>query len=139
MTRNWRRANRAILLLLAAALAAAAAGAAEQGSEPKRVHIYYDRVPHADPTFHFGRVHALFLQNLLGHFPHVQQHVIPIERYQSGDLEHCAAAIYLGTLVGRWRPEDPGAAIEALRPKYSARARPNRRYRSAPYSSPARQ
>jgi len=75
------------------------------GAERKRVHIYYDRVPEAKSAYHFGRVHALFLQNLLGHFPHVQQHVIPIERYQSGDLDRCFAAIYLGTYYNNEVPE----------------------------------
>jgi uncharacterized protein YdaL len=66
-------------------------------AETKCVRIYYDRVPDAKPTYHFGRVHALFLQNLLGHFPNVQQHVIPIQRYRPGDIDRSFATIYLGT------------------------------------------
>ena len=66
-------------------------------AEHKRVHIYYDSVPEAKTPFYVGRIHALMLQNLLGHFPNVQQHIIPIQRYQAGDLDDCFAAIYLGT------------------------------------------
>jgi uncharacterized protein YdaL len=35
----------------------------------------------------------------------VQQHIIPIERYQAGDLERCSAAIYLGTYYDNQVPE----------------------------------
>jgi uncharacterized protein YdaL len=80
-----------VVLLL---LACPNAGFATEG---KTVRIYYDAVPGAEPAYHFGRTHALMLQNLLGHFPEVQQHVIPIERYQAGDMDRCAATIYLGT------------------------------------------
>ena len=80
-------------------------GHAGLGAETKRVHIYYDRVPEAKTPYHFGRIHALFLQNLLGHFPHVQQEVIPIQNYQPGDLEQCFAAIYLGTYYNNQVPE----------------------------------
>jgi uncharacterized protein YdaL len=77
--------NRTLGVLLMLVLSACApAGVA---AETKRVRIYYDRVPDAEPAYHFGRIHALFLQNLLGHFPNVQQEVVPIQQYQSGDLD----------------------------------------------------
>jgi len=73
--------------------------------EYKHVRIYYDRVPDANPSHHVGRAHALMLQNLLGHFPNVQQHVIPIERYQAGDMDCCFATIYLGTYYNNHVPD----------------------------------
>jgi hypothetical protein len=62
---------------------------------PKCANIYYDRSPKAGYTF--GRTHALFLQNLLGHFPNIQQYVAPIETYIEGEIDRCEATIYLGT------------------------------------------
>ncbi len=64
---------------------------------PKCTQIYYDAVPGAKTPYRYGRTHALELQNLLGHFPHIQQYVIPIEKYEKGQLERCAASFYLGT------------------------------------------
>jgi len=66
-------------------------------ARPKCVQVYYDRVPGVVPDYLFGRTHAIFLQNLLGHFPHIQQYIIPIERYERGQLERCVSSIYLGT------------------------------------------
>lgn len=65
--------------------------------QAKCVQIFYDRAPKSAKPYAFGRVHALFLQNLLGHFPNIQQKVIPIEAYREGMLEDCAASLYLGT------------------------------------------
>jgi len=62
----------------------------------KCVRIYYDSVP-TKQDYRYGRVHAMFLQNLLGHFPAYQQYVSPIERYQKGDIDNCDATFYLGT------------------------------------------
>ena len=78
-----------LLLLAGAARAAQAPGGCVQ--------IYYDSVPKAVPAYTYGRVHALELQNLLGHFPSLRQIVIPIERYEPGQLERCGASFYLGT------------------------------------------
>ena len=61
----------------------------------KCVQLYYDRLPGKDYTF--GRIHMVFLQNLMAHFPHIKQYVAPIESYRSQDLEKCFATIYLGT------------------------------------------
>lgn len=68
-----------------------------QKASAKCVQIFYDRAPQAQSHYYFGRQHAMMLQNLLGHFPHIQQYVKPIEMYETGDLEKCAANIYLGT------------------------------------------
>lgn len=72
----------------------------------KCVQIYYDAVPAAKTPYLYGRTHALMLQNLLGHFPNIQQRVIPIERYEKGQLERCAASFYLGTYFDNAPPAD---------------------------------
>ena len=92
-----------IIPLVALGLLAASARAAEA---PKCVQIYYDSVPAASPRYRHGRVHALQLQNLLGHFPHIQQFVIPVERYEKGQLGRCAASFYLGTYFDNALPPD---------------------------------
>ncbi len=61
----------------------------------KCVNILYDRSP--DPKYVFGRTHVIYLQNLLGHFPNIQQFIKPIELYKKGDIEKCHATFYLGT------------------------------------------
>ena len=61
------------------------------------VQVYYDAVPGAATPYTYGRVHAQHLQNLLGHFPDLSQIVIPIERYEKGQLDRCRASFYLGT------------------------------------------
>lgn len=63
----------------------------------KCAQIYYDQVPAAQPEFTYGRTMAIFLQNLLGHFPDVQQYVIPIEKYEKGQLDRCETSFYLGS------------------------------------------
>jgi uncharacterized protein YdaL/SAM-dependent methyltransferase len=62
----------------------------------RRVLILYDRAPAGKPPFAYGRMMALLLQNLLGHFPHLRQVVVPIDRYASGSIDDCAATFYLG-------------------------------------------
>jgi uncharacterized protein YdaL len=66
----------------------------------KCLNIFYDGLPHIpekDKSKYFGKIHSIFLQNLAGHFPNVQQYLIPIELYQKGDIDACEASIYLGT------------------------------------------
>lgn len=72
----------------------------------KCVQIYYDRMPRESPEYTYGRLHALFVQNLLGHFPHIQQIVIPIEQYEPNQLNRCAASIYLGTYCDNYLPRE---------------------------------
>jgi adsorption protein B len=67
------------------------------------VHIYYDRGPEG---YWIGRTYALFAQNLLGHFPELQQIISPIEFYKKGDLERCRASIYIGSHYESQIPED---------------------------------
>jgi uncharacterized protein YdaL len=87
-----------VLLLLAAV-------ARSEPPPAKCVQIYYDAAPQAAAPYAFGRVHAIFLQNLLGHFPALQQYVLPIESYRSGQLSRCAASFYLGTYFDNRVPE----------------------------------
>lgn len=87
----------ALALLTAAAPAAAA---------PKCAQIFYDAVPSASPRYLHGRAHALQLQNLLGHFPHIQQIVVPVERYRKGQLGRCETSFYLGTWFDNALPRD---------------------------------
>ena len=58
------------------------------------VQVYYDQGP-AD--YWIGRTYAVFMQNLLGHFPELQQIISPIEAYKKGDIERCRATIYISS------------------------------------------
>jgi len=73
----------------------------------KCVQIYYDHAPTtSDPAYYQGRLYAIGLQNLLAHFPTIQQYIIPIELYQKGQLERCEASFYLGTYYNNTLPQD---------------------------------
>ena len=61
------------------------------------IQIVYDEVDGQSGGVPIGRIHALFLQNLLGHFPRWQQIVFPIHKYRAGQVEKCEALVYLGT------------------------------------------
>ncbi|AZZ35311.1 hypothetical protein CIK05_00335 [Bdellovibrio sp. qaytius] len=67
------------------------------------VQIFYDRGPQ---DYWIGHANAVFMQNLLGHFPHLQQVVEPIENYKKGDIERCKASVYIGTHFMSVIPED---------------------------------
>ena len=71
--------------------------AVARNASQKCLQIYYDAVPSDPKMTRFGRLHALHLDNLVGHFPKIQTYVIPLARYQAGDIERCASSIYLGT------------------------------------------
>ena len=60
----------------------------------KCVNIYYDQV---SEDYTLGEIHSIFVRNLVAHFPNIQQYVSPIGKYKKGDLNRCAASIYLGT------------------------------------------
>lgn len=84
--------------MIAVIAALALGGSAARAAPPRKcAQIYYDAVPGAFPPYAFGRTHELFLENLLGHFPDVQAIVIPVERYERGQLARCQASFYLGT------------------------------------------
>ena len=67
------------------------------------VNIFYDRSE--DASYWMGRAYAIFLQNLLGHFPQLQQIVSPIELYRKGDTEKCRATFYLGSYFSSRIPQ----------------------------------
>jgi len=77
-----------------------------QSQNYKCVQIFYDKAENAQPTYYLGRIHAMYLENILGHFRNVQRYVIPIERYQPGQLERCEASFYLGTYYNTQIPEN---------------------------------
>lgn len=65
------------------------------------VNIYHDESSQEDAAQ--GPVNAIFLANLLGHWPQFEVRVTPIEEYGAGDAAGCAATFYIGT--------DPGADV----------------------------
>ncbi len=67
------------------------------------VQVYYDQGP-AD--YWIGRTYGVFTQNLLGHFPELQQIIAPIETYRKGDIENCRATIYIGSYFNNEVPVD---------------------------------
>lgn len=91
---------------MAALAATTTATAVTPPPPPKCVQIFYDKAPQATTPYYYGRTHAIFAQNLLGHFPHVQQIVSPIEKYKKGQLDKCQANIYLATYYGNAIPQD---------------------------------
>jgi len=64
--------------------------------EPKEagcVQVFYDKSEeHGD----LARSYALMILNLMGHFPHYQQIIGPMDRYKKGDLDKCKASFYIG-------------------------------------------
>ena len=59
------------------------------------VNIYYDRGP--TPDYWIGRTYANFTQNIIAHFPHLQQKLGAIEDYKAGQIEECKATIYIAS------------------------------------------
>lgn len=74
-------------------------------SESPCIQIFFDDPPAEEPNRYFGRIHAMFIQNLMGHFPRWQQKVSSIQNYTSGELETCEASIYIGTYFKTEVPE----------------------------------
>lgn len=72
----------------------------------KCVQIFYDSVPGASPPYTDGRAQASLLENLIAHFPHIQQYVIPVEKYQKNQLSQCAANFYLGSYYDNPVPQE---------------------------------
>jgi len=68
-----------------------------RAQESPCVQIFYDQQPPDESNRFFGRIHTIFIQNLIGHFPRWHQYVSPIQKYSEGQLERCEANIYLGT------------------------------------------
>ncbi len=73
-------------------------------AEPDCVRIYYDRP--AKPGAETGPTYALFLQNLLGHFPDLKPNAQPVVNYRRGEIEQCRASFYIGSDYASDIPED---------------------------------
>lgn len=70
---------------------------ARSNVQPECVRIIYDAIPGDTKMTYFGRIHSMFLENVLGHFPHLQTIVSPMSKYMPGDIDKCKATIYLST------------------------------------------
>ncbi|MBS0359441.1 MAG: hypothetical protein JSS53_09245, partial [Proteobacteria bacterium] len=70
-----------------------------QASPTKCVQIFYlHNLDLANPSKKFPNLlNAIYLKNLLGHFPNIESHILPIEEYKSGQIEQCFTSFYLGT------------------------------------------
>lgn len=76
---------------------------AQTSSANDCVRVYYDRGP---VEYWIGRTYAIYTQNLLGHFPELQQIIAPIETYKKGEIETCQATIYIGSYFDSKIPQD---------------------------------
>lgn len=63
-------------------------------SSDKCINIFYDEGPE---DYIFGRVYAIYLRNLLGHFPERKIRMGEVEKYKSGQIEECQTTFYLGS------------------------------------------
>ena len=79
-----------LTLLIATGAVSTEARAADQC-----VGIYHGE--HSSNAAAQGPVNAIFLANLLGHWPQFEVRVAPVESYSAGDAENCAATFYIGT------------------------------------------
>lgn len=52
-----------------------------------------------------AQIHAIYLQNLLGHFPGWEPRPRPIESYQSGQLDECRVNFYIGLYYDNKLPQ----------------------------------
>lgn len=67
------------------------------------INIFYDRSKESD--YQYGRTTAIFLENLLGHFPEFRPAVAPIETYEKGQIERCRASFYIGSYYDNGIPK----------------------------------
>lgn len=66
--------------------------------EASCLNIYHDEVDaSASAAEQVGPMNAIMLANLLGHWPHYEIRVRPIEDFKSADLESCKATFYVST------------------------------------------
>ncbi len=90
--REWWAAG---LLVGGLALTAAAA-------PTLRVCVYYDSGK--TPSYRNGELHAIMLENLLGHFREVKLSLAPAAGYRAGGLSSCDRAAYIGSYYGERLP-----------------------------------
>lgn len=72
--------------------------------DKKCVLIYYDKSD--DKDYNLGEVYSTYLQNLLGHFPELDQFVAPIESYKKGEINKCKSSFYIGSYFDNKVPQD---------------------------------
>lgn len=66
--------------------------------------FYSDPLPASSPYRDGGRVHAIHLANLLGHFPGYQIVVKRISEYRAGDASASVRTFYIGTVFDEVMP-----------------------------------
>jgi uncharacterized protein YdaL len=93
------RAPLAALLLLAAGLARAGG----QAAPGMTVCVFYDAGK--DGKFKNGRLHAIMLENLLGHFREARVSLKAVQEAPSGELDGCDRAAYVGSYYDEPLPE----------------------------------
>ncbi len=60
------------------------------------VHVFYDKTPPVGFNS-LGKIYAVNLLNLLGHFSEFQRHLTAVEDYKSGDINKCGVNILIDT------------------------------------------
>lgn len=66
------------------------------------VQIFFDRTTIAGREN--GKLYALMVSNLIGHFPEVLRVISPIELYRKGDMERCESNFYISSYFGNAIP-----------------------------------
>ena len=99
---------RAIRLVIALLIAVLAPIAAQTTPPPPQVLIIYDGRADLEvrtPAYQIkGYIHALFIQNLLGHFG-LTGEVISFDKYQPGQLQHYRAGFFVGVATAADLPD----------------------------------
>ena len=98
---------RAAGILLGALCAAWARAAPARGLPPAarlRVCVYFE--VGKDSGFVNGRLHAIMLENLLGHFRETAVALVPVSEYRRAGLESCDRAAYVGSGLASPLPND---------------------------------
>ena len=80
--------NQRLLVLFLLLLTGFASPSTPAHAADKCVNVYHDE--RSETAEAHGPVNAIFLANLLGHWPQFEVRVAPIEGYQAGNAENCA-------------------------------------------------
>jgi uncharacterized protein YdaL len=89
-------------LLLGAQLLCLAFLWSSLGEAAKCVQVFFDDPAHDSA----GEINAIFLQNLIGHFPSWKVVRVPIDRYIRGQVNSCAVGFYIGNVYNNPVPKD---------------------------------
>lgn len=90
-------------LLLAVRVWASASAVGPAAPAPLEVCVFYEGSTARTGN---GRLHAVMLENLLGHFREVRVAGVPVAEYRAGRLRSCDRAAYVGSDFGTALPED---------------------------------